>query len=183
VLESAAYRQLRGRGLCEREIIPRFFGTIEKFDPQQCQLYLNAFLDDEYPPSAIFLEYIPNLEMIQLHNYTQKRMDNLCKGIQEIHEARVWHRDPKPRNMIIVKDDPERVLWIDFDRAETYDRQITDEQKRFLDEEEEIVHDFRDCLVSTLHQTCMIPNITLLCSKPIVQKGDLMRRIYFIALD
>ncbi|ODH45572.1 hypothetical protein GX48_08351 [Paracoccidioides brasiliensis] len=148
VLESAAYRRLRDRGLCERGVIPRFLGTMEKFDPKPCQPYLKMFLDDKYLPSAIFLEYIPNLEMIHLHNYTQRRKDNFLKGIQEIHGAGVRHRDPKPRNMMIVKDDSERVVWIDFDRAETYNLPVTDEQKRLLDEEEEIVLGFWDCLVS-----------------------------------
>ncbi|EEH18017.2 hypothetical protein PABG_00580 [Paracoccidioides brasiliensis Pb03] len=76
----------------------------------------------------------------------EKRMDNFLKGIQEIHGAGVRHRDPKPRNMMIVKGDSERVVWIDFDRAETYNLPVTDEQKRLLDEEEEeIVRGFWDC--------------------------------------
>ncbi|EEH43987.2 uncharacterized protein PADG_00276 [Paracoccidioides brasiliensis Pb18] len=127
-------------------VIPHFLGLMEKFDPQLCQPYLKMFLHDKYLPSAIFLEYIPNLEMIHLHNYSQKRMDNFIKGLREIHEAGVRHRDPKPRNMMIVKDDAERVFWIDFDRAETYNIPVTDEQKQLLDEEEEIVLGFRDCL-------------------------------------
>ncbi|KAL1850538.1 hypothetical protein Plec18170_006823 [Paecilomyces lecythidis] len=98
------------------------------------------FLDDEYPPSAIFLEYIPNLEMIQLGNYTQQRMDNFITGIREIHKALVLHGDAKPRNMLVVKDDPDRVIWIDFDRAATYEEaSITDSEKTLLEEEEETV--------------------------------------------
>ncbi|EGE85661.1 hypothetical protein RJZ56_003245 [Blastomyces dermatitidis] len=146
VLESAAYQRLKERGLCGRGVVPHFIGMMEKFDPQPFQPHLKMFLHDKYLPSAIFLEYIPNLEMIHLHNYSQKRMDNFIKGLQEIHGAGVRHRDPKPRNMMVVKDDSERVVWIDFDRAETYNIPVTDEQKRLLDEEEEIVLGFRDCL-------------------------------------
>jgi tRNA A-37 threonylcarbamoyl transferase component Bud32 len=126
-------------------------GTIEKFDSRQCQPFLNTFVDDKYPPSAIFLEYIPNLEMINLHNCTQKRLDSLVRHIQEIHKASIRHRDPKPRNMMIIKDDPGRVVWIDFDRAETYDKeQLTKRQNDLLDEEEMMVIEFRECLVSVL---------------------------------
>lgn len=107
------------------------------------------FLDDEYLPSAIFLEYIPGLEIISVHNYTQRRMTNFLGGIRQIHKARVRQRDPKPRNMMFVTDTPERVVWLDFDRAETFDTsQITVEQEDLLKEEEEIVHGFTECLVS-----------------------------------
>ncbi|KAB8069201.1 hypothetical protein BDV29DRAFT_183190 [Aspergillus leporis] len=147
VLESTAYRRLKEQGLCDHGIVPHFLGTIEKFDPRQCQPFLNTFVGDEYPPNAIFLEYIPNLEMINLHNCTQKRLDALVRGVQEIHKASIRHRDPKPRNMMIIKDNPGRVVWIDFDRAETYDKeQLTERQKVLLDEEEMMVIEFRECL-------------------------------------
>lgn len=112
-------------------------------------------MDDEYLPRAIFLEYIPNLEMIQLHNYTRERMDGFIKAIQEIQKALIRHKDPKPRNMMIVKDDPDiRVVWLDFDRAETYEAEfITEKQKRLVEEEELIVTELRDVLVC----------ITILC--------------------
>ncbi|EFW16608.1 conserved hypothetical protein [Coccidioides posadasii str. Silveira] len=133
-----------------------------KFDPQPCQPYLKILLGDEYPPSTIYLEYIPNLEMIHLRNCTQKQMDNLVKGIQEMHGAR---------------------SWIDFDRAETYNHiQLTDEQGH-LSDEEEIVLGFGDCLVSALPQTRVILILTLCCSKPVVQSGNSMRHTLFTAPD
>lgn len=50
---------------------------------------------------------------------------------------------------MVVADDPERAVWIDFDRAETYDAdQLTSDQEALLEEEEEIVVGFRECLVS-----------------------------------
>lgn len=111
--------------------------------------YLKAFINDEYLPSAVFLEYIPNLEMIQLQNYTSERMDGLINGIREIHKALIRHKDPKPRNMMIVKDDPNnRVVWLDFNRAETYDEGlITEKQKLLIEEEETIVTELKDVLV------------------------------------
>ncbi|KAJ9225219.1 hypothetical protein DTO027B5_6505 [Paecilomyces variotii] len=137
VLETTAYTRLRDKGLCDQGIVPRFLGSMRKFDQSLCQPYLEMFLDDEYPPSAIFLEYIPNMEMITLNNYTQQRMDNLIAGIREIHKTLVLHGDLKPRNMMVVKDDPERVIWIDFDRAATYEEaSITDSEKSLLEDEE-----------------------------------------------
>ncbi|KKA19530.1 hypothetical protein T310_6487 [Rasamsonia emersonii CBS 393.64] len=147
VLESTAYRRLKQHGLCDRGLVPQFYGTIEKIDPWCYQPDLKDFLEDIYPPSAILLEYIPDLEMIQLQNYTNKRMDNLIEGLKELHKALIRHGDPKPRNMMVVKNDPERVIWIDFDRAETYDQdQMTQKQKALIKEEEEIVISFKDCL-------------------------------------
>ncbi|CAI7652094.1 unnamed protein product [Penicillium glandicola] len=70
VLEATAYTRLKEQGLCDRGIVPDFLGSMRKFDPALCQPHLKKFLDDEYPPSAIFLEYIAGLEMIILDNYT-----------------------------------------------------------------------------------------------------------------
>lgn len=127
---------------------------MRKFDPSHpsFQPHLRKFLEDEYPPSAIFVEYIPNLEMIHLHNYTKARMDNLVNGILEIHKAFVLHNDASPRNMLVVKDDPERVVWIDFDRARTYnENQITEKQQALLTEEKQIVLELGSLLVSIFH--------------------------------
>ena len=87
--------------------------------------------------------------MIDLHNFSETRMDNFISGIGVIHQALVLHGDTKPRNMMVFKDEPTRVLWIDFDRAQTYNEDtITDRRRGFLADEEEIVRDLRECLVS-----------------------------------
>lgn len=49
------------------------------------------FPEDEYPPNAILLEYIPNIEMIPLHNFTTEKADGFIEGIREIHKAGVRH--------------------------------------------------------------------------------------------
>lgn len=122
---------------------------MRKFDPSPCPSHLKKFLDDEYPPSAIFLEYIENMEMISLENHTQQRIDNFVEGMEQINKALVLHNDTKPRNMMVVIDTPERVVWIDFDRARTYhEDQLTAEEKDLLQEEGECVNDFRICMVS-----------------------------------
>ncbi|PKY02229.1 hypothetical protein P168DRAFT_329187 [Aspergillus campestris IBT 28561] len=149
VLESTAYRRLKDQGLCDRGIVPDFLGSLRKFDPKICSPHLDMFLEDEYDPSAIFLEYIPVMEMVHLHNFTEGRMDGFIEGVREIHKAMVLHDDPRPRNMMIVRGDPERVMWMDFDRAKTYGRDsVTDEQRILLGEEEETVVGFKQCLGS-----------------------------------
>lgn len=157
VLKSTAYRRLQQYGLSDRGIVPHFYGTIDNMDPWLYQPHLKAFVNDEYRPSAIFIEYIPDLEMMEFQDYTTKRMDNLIESLKEIHKALIRHGDPKPRNMMIFKNDPERVMWIDFDRAETYDKDdITSRQQDLIQEEEDIVSSIKDCLVSALFTTLCV---------------------------
>lgn len=108
---------------------------MERLDLRLFQPHLKMLLDDKYPPNAVFLECIPNMEMLLPQNYTRKRMENLVHGIREIHRALVLHCDAKPRNMMVVRDDPERVVWLDFDRAQTYHAdKLTERQRRFLED-------------------------------------------------
>lgn len=88
VWESTAYRRLKEFGLCDRGIIPQFYGTIENLDPKLCQPHLKAFLNDEYIPNAILLEYIPNMREFHWTNYTKQRMENFTRGINKIHKIR-----------------------------------------------------------------------------------------------
>ncbi|PGH26459.1 hypothetical protein AJ80_01772 [Polytolypa hystricis UAMH7299] len=151
VIESTAYRRLKEQGVCEKGIVPKFFGTMDKFDPKPCHPGLDDFINDEYPPSAIFLEYIPNLEMFQRHNYTKARMDNCLMGIRKIHEALVEHGSSWSDNILVVKDDPERVVWIDFSAASTYDKHLITERDKFhLMGEETAVEELQWSLVCLL---------------------------------
>lgn len=129
---------------------------MRKFDPSLCEPHLDAFLDDEYLPSAIFIEYIPGMEMLDIETCTEPRFNNIIQGIKEIHKALVEHGDPKPRNIMVFKDDPERVVWIDFDRADTFDEDsITERQRQRLDEEEQMVSELVDCLVSAAYDSIL----------------------------
>lgn len=57
---------------------------------------------------------------------------------------------------MVFKDDPERVVWIDFDRADTFDEDsITERQKQRLDEEEQMVSELVDCLVSAAYNSIL----------------------------
>ncbi|OJD19822.1 hypothetical protein AJ78_00181 [Emergomyces pasteurianus Ep9510] len=99
------------------KVVSHFLGTMEKFDSRSYQPYRKRY-----------------------------EWATFVKCIREIHEAGVQHKDPKPRSMMIAKDDLERVVWIDFDRADTYNIPVTDEQKKSLDYEKEIVRRFWDYL-------------------------------------
>lgn len=73
VLEATAYRRLQEHGLSYRGFIPHIYGVVEEIDPNLCLPHLRHFLEDEYPPNAIPLEYIPHLEKISLENFTEKK--------------------------------------------------------------------------------------------------------------
>lgn len=137
-------------GLADLGIIPRYFGEIRHLDVKEYQPHLRKFIDDVNPPSAVFLEYIPNMEMIVWENYTPERGEAMIRGIDYIHNALVLHGDGYPRNIVVFKDDPERVLWLDFDRAETYDvASITEEQRERMRAERRGVMDIAELLVSS----------------------------------
>ncbi|KAJ6031743.1 hypothetical protein N7540_002475 [Penicillium herquei] len=93
------------------------------------------------------------MESLTLENFTGQRMDNFVEGIRQIHKELVLHDDTKPRNMMVIKDtsnpDSDRVLWLDFDRAQTYnENKITDQQVKWIEEEEQIVLELASALAS-----------------------------------
>lgn len=83
-------------------------------------------------------------------HYTEKRMQNFISGIREIHKALVLHADMSPRNMMVVENDPERAVWLDFDRAQTYHAgALSKRQKFFIEMEALEVSQFAEELVSS----------------------------------
>lgn len=111
------------------------------------------FLKDKYLPNAIILEYIPGMKELHWANVTQGKLDNFARIVKDIHAAGVFHHDLKPRNMMTLgsKADPDRVLLIDFDRAQTYNtrRCLTDHQREGMEEEEGLIEDIGDRMVYT----------------------------------
>lgn len=107
VCESTAYQRLAQAGVYARGITPRFYGTTKNIDPTRCLPHLEAFVKDEYPPTAILLEYIPNMTELNWTNYNGKRMQNFVDGLNAIHDALVYHDDVHPRNMMVVEGDPD----------------------------------------------------------------------------
>ncbi|OJD27502.1 hypothetical protein ACJ73_01115 [Blastomyces percursus] len=100
ICESTAYRRLTHAGVCARGITPQFYGTIENIDPTRCLPHLKSFVKDEYPPTAILLEYIPNMKELKWTNYDESRMQNFVDGLNEIHDALVYHDDVPARTIL-----------------------------------------------------------------------------------
>ncbi|KAK2786399.1 hypothetical protein FQN52_007856 [Onygenales sp. PD_12] len=139
ICESTAYRRFKETGICARGITPDFYGTLENIDPKLCLPHLRRFVRDDYPPTAIFMEYIPNMKELHWSNYTPEQMQNFIKGLDEIHKALVFHSDVNPRNMMILERVPARAIWIDFDRAQTYNGKLDKRQQEWIDNERLLV--------------------------------------------
>lgn len=122
--EYNALRRLKQVGLSSRGLVPDVYGCIEQLDPQLWQPHLRAFVDYELRPSAVFMQYIPGMRSLDLDTFNKIRMQKFIDILKEIHGASVVHKDPYPQNLMVLPDDPDdpnRVVWIDFDRAVTYD--------------------------------------------------------------
>lgn len=151
-LEKKAYPRLEASGLSDAGIVPHYYGHLEDLDILAFDLkkWHNAFFCfqyDDFRPNALFIEYVPGMEMMDLKTYTKERFAKVITGLEKIHAAHVLHGDPMPRNMMIVPE-TERVLWIDFDRAETYDEgTLTTRELEDLEGEMEIATDLDELLV------------------------------------
>ncbi|OOF93634.1 hypothetical protein ASPCADRAFT_398607 [Aspergillus carbonarius ITEM 5010] len=91
--ELKAYRNLQQSGVCEKG--------------------LNQ-------PTAILLEYLLDAEELNCVNYSERQFQRVMEGLDDIHRAGVLHYDVYPKNILIVRGPPERVVWIDFDVAMSY---------------------------------------------------------------
>ncbi|KAJ5783525.1 uncharacterized protein N7518_009202 [Penicillium psychrosexuale] len=128
--ESRAYSRLKAGGFCERGSVPDFYGVVENIDPEAkgWQPQLKKFHNKTFPegldlkarPNGVLMEYIPDLNMIDISNYTEQRAHKLKQLLAEIHKAGILHFDLYPRNMLI-QGDSDRVLWIDYELSEIYD--------------------------------------------------------------
>ncbi|OJZ83785.1 hypothetical protein ASPFODRAFT_698164, partial [Aspergillus luchuensis CBS 106.47] len=94
------------------------------------------------------MEYIPDVHPIDLSNYSAKRIRKPRQILFEMHRAGVYHGDPYPRNMMVqVKSD--RVLWMDFDRAETFmSESIKQSHLDWLECEQRMMDEFVDGLTA-----------------------------------
>ncbi|KAJ6185716.1 hypothetical protein N7519_007017 [Penicillium mononematosum] len=132
VRESTAYARLKAKGLCERGVIPDFYGIITNIQPASWP-GLDMFLDDKLPPNAILIEYVPNVQQIDLSNFSLRYLRQLRHILDEIHDAGVLHGDPYPRNMMISADQC-KALWIDFDSAHTFSQSLSTRQEIWFKE-------------------------------------------------
>lgn len=83
--------------------------------------------------------------------------------IQEIHKAGVVHDDVYPRNMVVFDDGPERVMWIDFDRAQVDDGSFyTPESiQRLVKDEDALVRAVCRAVVSSSGEATQISSILI----------------------
>ena len=110
-------------------------------------MYLKRFTKDKVLPTALLLEYIPNLKELHWSNYNEKRLQNFVNGLKKMHDALVLHGDLHPRNLMTVEGEPEKAIWMDFDRAETYNGPLTSREKEFFAWEEEEMQEMFEFMV------------------------------------
>ncbi|PLB49076.1 hypothetical protein P170DRAFT_408052 [Aspergillus steynii IBT 23096] len=138
--ESSAYRRMKERGLYRQGVVPDFYGTITQIQPTLWPS-LHMFLQDKLAPNAVLIEYIPDAQQIDLSNFSKDYLVQLRDSLYSIHQAGVLHGDPKPRNMIISRKQ-NRVLWIDFDSAQTFSGNLSPRQNVWFKEENETMEYF-----------------------------------------
>ncbi|EER36951.1 conserved hypothetical protein [Histoplasma capsulatum H143] len=154
--EATAYQRLQAHGVTAKGYVPRFYGSIEKLEPELWQPNLNMFINDTELPSAIFIEYIPDMRQLHLDTFSKDRMARFVQAIKAITAALVMHNDLKARNFMVTPG--ERVVLLDFDRAKTYDKNtITAEQQEWLREDVQIVQDLGRLLVGLTY----VENVTI----------------------
>lgn len=92
------------------------------------------------------------MEPIGLSNFSEHRLAELSHILEDIHRAKVLHGDPYPRNMMVVPGEQERVLWIDFDSAQTFSEgpgPLSPRQDTWFKEEVEMMEFFVQALVGS----------------------------------
>ncbi|CAG8930966.1 unnamed protein product [Penicillium salamii] len=144
--ELNAYMNLREHGVCERGLVPYFYGYIDRIDPTAFYPAFQDFAHDKYHPKAILLEYLPNAESLNCENYSEACYHKAIEGMKQIHAAHVHHRDIYPKNILVVPGVQERMVWVDFDVATTFSIEGLDEQ-RLSEEEDTLVAEFGEFLV------------------------------------
>lgn len=126
----------------------RFYGYINRMDPAALHPAFQHLSQDKLKPRAILPEYLPNAESINCINYTDALYPQAIEGMKEIHRAGVYRKDIYPRNILLVRRDPDRLVWIDFDVATTFTDFGPEELAR-CDYEIALAKGFGDALVRT----------------------------------
>lgn len=146
--ELNAYKKLFASGVCARSFVPKFYGYINRMDPAAFHPAFQHFSQDKLKPRAILLEYLPNAESLNSINYSDTLYPQAIEGMKEIHRAGVHHRDIYPKNLLLVRGDPDRLVWIDFDVSTTF-TDFGPEQLARCDYEIALVKGFGEALVRT----------------------------------
>lgn len=118
--------------MCPGYITHQFYRINENIDPREYLSHLRHFVNDEYPPTAILLQYIPNMKELKWTEYEERRRQNFAGGLNAIYDALVFFDDLYPRDMMVVDGNLERVIWLDFDRAQTFNGHLSGRQKELI---------------------------------------------------
>lgn len=147
--ELNAYRNLHFFGVCGKGIVPYYYGYIDQLDPASFKPHLNHFVNDSHAPKAILLEYLQDIEELNCVNYSDDRLQAAVVGLEGIHSALIHHHDVYPKNILIVRGPPERVVWMDFDVAVTFDpgKPMGCQGEEYCNFEMELIKSFGDLLV------------------------------------
>jgi len=144
--EKSAYEKLYRSGICSQGAVPDYFGFLENVDVRRWEPEMPAFAQYGHPLNAIFIEYIPGMQMLDIDTFSKARMEKFSHGLKIIHKAHVLHGDPRPRNTMMVtaqgeseEELAERVLWLDFAHAATYCETLSQQEEACFIEEALIV--------------------------------------------
>ncbi|KAJ5918473.1 hypothetical protein N7466_010465 [Penicillium verhagenii] len=147
--ERDAYEKLHASGVCARHYVPKYYGYIDRLDPQAFHPAFDHFAEDMFKPRGIVIEYLPNAETLNCVNYSDALYSQATEGMKDIHRAGVQHNDISPRNVLVVPGDPDKlVVWIDFDLATTFTN-LGPEEQFSCNSAMELVKLFGAALVST----------------------------------
>ena len=144
--EIKAYQRLQSHGLSDKGYIPQFHGVIDDFDRDLLPSPAPACVEESLGACAILLEYIPGLQQLNAETYTEERWETVLRILGKIHEAGVLHNDAGQYNIGFSMGE-ERVLWLDFDMATTFDEQggrTRWQQEQLMAQEMEIVASMLD---------------------------------------
>jgi hypothetical protein len=147
--ELNAYRNLSLFGVCERKLVPYYYGYIDRLDPASFRPHLDNFTNDVHHPRAILLEYLQDTEELNCVNYSDERIRAAIKGLREIHRSLVHHHDVYPKNILIVHGQLERVVWVDFDITITFSNKesMGYREEQHCEQEIKLVESFGELLV------------------------------------
>lgn len=95
------------------------------------------------------LEYLQDTEELNCVNYSDDCLQAAIVGLRRIHSALIHHRDIYPKNILIMRGHPARVVWIDFDVAVTFNpgKSMGYQAEEYCKLEIELVKSFGDLLV------------------------------------
>ncbi|KAJ5108496.1 hypothetical protein N7456_005171 [Penicillium angulare] len=156
--EPNAYEKLLASGVCDSGFVPKFYGCLDELDPAAFSPALRGFAHDKFKPKGILLEYLPNSEDLNCVNFSDTLFPQAIEGMQAIHRAGIHHQDTYPRNILLVRGSPDKLVWIDFDVATTFNDPGPEQQAR-CDHEIRLLEGLRELLVSLRPSLSMLKGL------------------------